>query len=188
MPAFSESFITTLAIDPGTTRLGFSLMTIDLDSRLIISSQAFTLNGEKLSNNQMVSDHYGARHGRIQGMMTQLARVCEHYQPFAVISESPFYNPTRPAAFEALVEVINALRMTVANYDLFKPLHLIDPSSVKNAVGSKGGANKVTIREAILKIPQLNYHDQNELIALDEHAIDSLAVNYWYYLNYLKTH
>lgn len=186
IPADSPSIITTLATDPGTTKLGVSLMHICLDTRLIISTEATTLNGDKLANNFLLETHYGHRHSRISGMMDYVYKMCVNYRPFAIISESPFYNPSRPAAFEALMDVISALRLTVANYDIFKPLLSVDPSSVKNAVGAKGGSNKVTIQEAVSNISEINYHDPHEFKTLDEHAIDSIAVNYWYYSKFIR--
>lgn len=186
LPDDGVSTINIIGIDPGTTKLGVSIMEICLDTRQILNTQAMTLNGEKLANNYLLETHYGHRHSRINGMMDSVYQMLVNYQPFAVISEAPFFNPTRPAAFEALVEVIGALRSTVMRYDIFKPLISVDPSSVKNAVGAKGGANKVSIKEAVTMLPDINYHDKEEFASLDEHAIDSIAVNYWYYTKYIK--
>ncbi len=185
IPTWSPNSICLLGIDPGTTKLGVSIMDISLNTFEILSTQAQTINGEKLANHSLLESHYSNRHSRINGMMDYLLNLCINYQPFAIISEAPFYNPTRPAAFEALVDVINALRNMVLEYDIYKPLILVPPSNVKNAVGAKGGANKITIKDAVKKLTDLNYKNQEEFHNLDEHAIDSIAVNYWYYKEYL---
>lgn len=189
IPKWSPTTINLLGIDPGTTKLGVSIMEVSLLTREIINVTAFTLRGDKLANHYLLDSHYGNRHSRIHGMMDYLSHICNEYQPFAIISEAPFYNPRAPGAFEALVNVIDALRIMVSNYDLFKNLIVVDPSSIKNSVGAKGGANKITIKEAVLNIPEItnNYDNRDDHItALDEHAIDSIAVNYWYYLKHLK--
>lgn len=185
IPTHSQSSINLLGIDPGTTKLGVSIMEVSLDTFTILNTQAMTLNGDKLANHYLLESHYSHRHSRVNGMMDYLSNLCINYRPFAIISEAPFYNPTRPAAFEALVEVINALRGMVLHYDMFKPLITVPPSNVKNAVGAKGGANKITIKDAVKCLPDINYHNQVEFNNLDEHAIDSIAVNYWYYKEYL---
>lgn len=186
IPKHSHNSIFTIGIDPGTMKLGLSIMEIELDSRTILNTSAYTLRGDKLANSFLLDQHYGNRYSRVNGMMDEIAGVINSVRPFSIITESPFYNPSRPAAFQALIEVIDALRSVVCYYDLFKPLHLVDPSSVKNAVGAKGGAHKFTIRDAVLGLKDINYRNTTELHSLDEHAIDSIAVNYWYFNKYLR--
>ena len=184
IPQDSSSVVKTMAFDPGTTKLGVSIMHIDLFDLQIKKTYAFTLNGEKLANNFILAENYGGRYSRISGMMKEISNLFNYIEPFAVSSEAPFYNPTRPAAFEALVDVIGAMRNTLFQYDPIKQLHFVDPSSVKNSVGAKGGANKITIRDAVLKLTDLSYESSVPIEDLDEHSIDAIAVNYWYYKHF----
>lgn len=178
----NDPIIKTVAFDPGTTKLGVSVMHIDLNDLLIKKTYAFTLNGEKLANNLILSEHYGPRYSRISGMSQEIANFINYIEPIAISSEAPFFNSKFPGAFMALVEVIDSIRNVVFQYDPYKPLHLVDPSSVKNAVGAKGGANKFTIRDAVISLTNLNYESTVKIEDLDEHSIDSIAVNYWHYL------
>lgn len=185
LPDQKDNTIRTIGIDPGTMFLGLSVMEINLDDLTISNTYAFTLKGEKLSNSPILFENYGAKFSRISGMMYQITRVLDIVSPTIVTSESPFFNPTRPAAFEALIEVISQLRNTLFNYDPQIKLQLVDPSSVKNAVGAKGGANKVTIKEALLKLDTIYYRGDVNMDLLDDNSIDSIAVNYWYYLRHI---
>lgn len=185
LPKEDPSTIRTIGIDPGTTHLGISVMEINLETFLISNTYAFTLNGDKLANSQILSEHYGNKYSRISGMMKAISRILEFINPTFISSEAPFFNPTRPIAFEALVEVISHLRETIFQYDPQIKLNLVDPSSVKNAVGAKGGANKVTIKEALSQISSIHYRADTRFEDFDEHSIDSIAVNYWYYLKHI---
>jgi len=186
IPKDSISCIKIFGIDPGTTKLGLSIMTIDLDHRSIVKTTAMTLNGEKLAHNGFLAEHYSHRLSRIEGLNIEISKLLDTYQPFAISSEAPFFNVLRPSAFAPLMETICSLRSTLYNYDPFKPLNMVDPSSVKNAVGAKGGSNKVTVRAALLELPDLCYHGTVPIEDLDEHSIDSIAVNYWYFNKYIR--
>jgi len=186
IPELSSSVINLLGIDPGSTYLGFCVMSVDLESRAITRTMASSINANKLSGNFYLSELYGDRHSRIAALMQAIEQLLNDYQPFAIISEAPFFNPRRPGAFEALVQVLCALRATIFNHDCLKPLHQVDPSSVKNAVGAKGGAEKLTVRDAVLALPDLHFEAECALEDIDEHGIDSIAVCYWFYTKYIK--
>ena len=89
-----------------------------------------------------------------------------------------------PGAYGALVEVICGIRNAVIRYSDVKPLYKVDPSSVKQAIGAKGNADKNAVRDYVSKIPELINNLDNPLCSLDEHSIDAMAVAYHQLLSY----
>jgi Holliday junction resolvasome RuvABC endonuclease subunit len=55
---------------------------------------------------------------------------------------------------------------------------MIDPPSVKKAVGATSHAKKDEVKAALARLPDLNYNGPVPLEMLDEHSIDALAVAY----------
>jgi Holliday junction resolvasome RuvABC endonuclease subunit len=152
--------------------LGFDLTTFD-----IVFSDAWTLIGKKLAGkDRWITDLHGERNGRIRAIEEELLRIFNYYQPLLIASESPFINSKFPQAGLALTVVVCAIRQAVMNYDLWKSLDLIDPPTVKMAVGAPGNAPKEIVKEKIMQLPNLNYVGTTPIALLDEHSIDALAV------------
>lgn len=181
-PEDGSNTVVIIGIDPGSSQLGIGAIEIDMDTFMITSSIAWTIVGEKLMpKNSWAEELHGARYVRINALQKELLRVFNSYMPNFIASESPFYNQRRPQAYGALTEVICAVRSAVVSYDAWRKLDLIDPPTVKNAVGAKGNADKDMVKKAISLIPELKYNGNRPLQELDEHSIDALAVAYCRY-------
>lgn len=187
IPKHSPDEFTLVALDPGSNTLGFSVLFIDIGTMSIKSSIATTFIGTKLDgNNSWNSIIHGERLGRIFAHEVNLLEMFLHYSPLQIASESPFYSQRRPQAFGALTEVICAIRAAVRQYDIWKELKLIDPPTVKKAVGAPGNGDKDVVKSKILQLSDLNYIGATPLHLLDEHSIDALAVNYCQYKQLLE--
>jgi Holliday junction resolvasome RuvABC endonuclease subunit len=71
-------------------------------------------------------------------------------------------------------------------YDPWKPLYRVDPPTVKKKVGAPGNADKNAVKQALLRLPDLNYQGETPLAMLDEHSVDALAVAYGKWRAYLE--
>lgn len=168
-----------VGIDPGTTMLGVSLLKVDITSLKILSSEAWTLNAERLMGQyQWTELMHGARTCRIHALHLELLKIFNYYNPLLIVSEAPFINGRFPQAGIALTEVLSAIRQAVIAYDQWKSLYIVPPSSVKNAVRAPGNANKDVMKQRLLELTELNYIGEVPMIKLDEHSIDALAVAY----------
>jgi len=178
MPETASSTAVLIGIDPGSSKLGFCVMTVNVITWEILSTNAFTIVGEKLMKKDGFLGHiHGERFSRIDAIGLRLLELFKLYQPNWVASESPFFNPSRPNAFEVLVEVLFKIRQSLWQYDPWVSLYRIDPPTVKNGVGAKGGSSKDPVRDAILAMaPELKYIGKTPLDKLDNNAIDSIAV------------
>lgn len=182
VPMDSDPCVNLIGIDPGTTKLGVGLIRVDFLTRQIVSSDAFTLRGDWLVHGDWIPNIHGERYARIRALTETLVEIFIRSSAWRISSEAPFFNPRRPAAFEALVEILSGIRQAVHEYDPWQKLYTVDPSSVKNAVGAKGGSDKDIIKQSVLRLPDLHYQGTKPLAELDEHSIDALAVAYWSYL------
>jgi Holliday junction resolvasome RuvABC endonuclease subunit len=178
MPAHSASIISIIGIDPGSTCLGTSILWVDLSTMKIIASSAKTFRGDRLGQELWTAELFGDRIGRIASLEEELVHLFRHVQPYMIASESPFMSMRRPQAYGALTEVICAIRRAVMRYDMWKTLYLIDPPTVKKAVGASGNADKEQVKSKLMALPDLQYSGDIPIARLDEHSVDALAVAY----------
>lgn len=178
LPSNFSRIATIVGIDPGTTCLGFATIDYDVETFEIVSCYAETLHGEKLPGSEWLGSLYGDRFKRIEAYRDTLTRRFRSIEPVIIASESPFINVKRPAAYGALTEIVYAIKLAVVEYSHWRPLHLLPPSMVKNAVGAKGGADKDGVKNALRKITQIVTTATCDFEALDQHSIDALSVAY----------
>lgn len=187
MPQGGASYVSIVAVDPGTETLGVAVLRVSLPGFQLIGSTARTFTGSKLNARvDWTSDLHGELIARIEAHEENLLQILQNFRPTVVACESPFMGKFANS-FKALVEMLSAIRRAVMRYDMWTPLDLIDPPTVKNAVGVKGNkggeVGKALMRDAVLSLaPVLNYEGDVPLDRLDEHSIDALAVGYARYL------
>lgn len=173
-----------VGIDPGSETLGVCIMHFNVVTLGITRIAPMTFTGSKLPTDPMLAILHGDRVSRVKAHEDNLFNIFIENSPIAVSTESPFYNPRMPGAYGALVEVICGIRNAVIRYSDVKPLYKVDPSSVKQAIGAKGNADKNAVRDYVSKIPELINNLDNPLCSLDEHSIDAMAVAYHQLLSY----
>lgn len=174
----NPGILKVIGIDPGTENLGFSVFSITPNFEIINCDVKTIVASKNVLMSQWTEDIQGARYARLNTLGEILYSEFLYHTPISVAVESPFYNPRRPAAFEALVQIFYVIRKSLEAYDNWREVYPIDPSSVKNAIGAHGAAGKVPVKEALLKVTDLNYTGVIPLENLDEHSIDALAVGY----------
>ena len=189
MPANSSSVVSLIGIDPGTDTLGVANIYFDVQTLQIVSTQARTFHGAKDSKGSWIADVHGDRWGRIESHHTRLLQLFNDYRPLEVACEAPFINRRQPQAGLALTEVVALIRHALLRHDSWKRLHMLDPPTVKNAVGVSGRTGgpdgKKLMRTAVLGMPWLNYNGEIPIEELDEHSIDAIAVAYCRYITLL---
>lgn len=172
-------YIKIIGIDPGTTNIGYSVIRFSALTGEIVDTRARTIvAGKEVSLDKLAALVHGERFARIHSLCHTLLRMFHEDTPNFVVCEAPFYNPKRPSAYGALVEIMDGIRNTVHLYHPFMQLEPIDPSSAKNAVGASGGAKKEVMQKAIMTMTDLRYVGDIPQSHLDEHSIDAIAVAY----------
>lgn len=178
MPASAQAVGCLVAIDPGTESLGVARFYVEVPELRILSSTAQTFRGSKLGMSAWTAEAQSPQFARIEAHHSNLLSYLFAYQPFLVVSEAPFFSRKFPMAFAALVRTVSAVQQAVNDYRSTMSLHLIDPPTIKNAVGAAGNAGKTDMRTAVLGLPDLQYSGDVALAQLDEHSVDALAVGY----------
>lgn len=176
-----------LAIDPGSTTLGFALMLIDPVLKQITVGDAFTLNvGRGVNTHSLRFEQYGAKAERLHQIYMNMSSVLYQLQPHLFIAESPFVGRFA-AAFEALVEVRDALKAALWAHDPTMLYESVDPLTAKKAVGAavyKG--SKENVRDSVIALPDLIWAPNVMKYELDEHSIDAVAVGYCRAMSFLR--
>lgn len=175
-----------IGIDPGSETIGVSIIELNTVSLDIISVDAFTFIGSKLPMSIIDCLSGGDRHAKLHAHTNNFKYIFGKYEPIAVCSESPFYNPRMPNAFGSLTEVIVSIRQALYEHDPWQVVQLIDPSSVKKSIGAKGNADKLIMRQTLGAHSVLNPSLVKKIDSYDEHSIDAIAVGYSYYLKYTQ--
>ena len=162
-----------LAIDPGTRFTGFSIVEYSLlnKPKLIFVE---TLNVDsQLKSAKYISALHGDRFCRILIIVKQFNKLLTAYKPNLIACEQCYYSGIANP-FATLTSLICALRLEAFSVDESLCFSMIEPSIVKYSVGVKGNTgDKDLMRTAVgnLDIENLN------IDILDEHAVDSIAIN-----------
>lgn len=163
------------SIDPGTINMGFSLIQVDFREMKLVDAMAWTMDASKLLKaDDWNAERYGDRYARIKILAGLFENVLREFKPVAVCSEAAFYNPRRPNAYEALLEVIFIVRETLNDWDPWKTLKTIEASVAKKTFGVKGNSkDKGDVKRQLATLPQLGHLDFDKI---DEHACDALLI------------
>lgn len=176
-------YFSIIGIDPGSETMGISEIRVDIQTLKIIQTKAWTVTGSKMTTDDCwLAVLHSHRLVRIRALKQNLISVFNIVKPTIVACESPFYNSKRPNAFGVLVETLGAIRDAVIEYDIWLPLYLIDPSTIKKSVDAPGNADKNKMKENVCKMSEvLKYCGDVSLQDLDEHSIDAIATAYCKY-------
>ena len=182
-PTVVSTTETVCAIDPGTNRLGFAVLTFDTKTLSICQLTAQTFRSEHLVLPcPYTTTLHGERYVKILAQQQELFRQLTHYHPDAVCCESAFYNPSRPNAFAALTELLFAIKTLCFQYDPYLPLLFYEPSTIKKAIGMLHAHKKEGVKPALQQHLEIQTTVVPSLEQLDDHAQDAVAVAYTYLL------
>lgn len=166
--------------DPGAN-LGLSLIVNHLDGSKPVVKVAETakLNPAAFGYKDMAELH-GNRTAKLMILHDRITVFLRTHRPHGVIVEGNYLGRFANA-FASLVECVTVIRNAVYAYDPFMPMHLVDPTTVKTNIGMVKirGTDKEDVRRALGKLKDLEWDDIN-IDDLDEHAIDSIAIGYYY--------
>lgn len=166
--------------DPGAN-LGLSLIENHLDGSKPVVKQAETV---KLNPNdsyyKAMAEIHGNRVARLMIMHDRVTDFLRKHKPHGVIIEGNYLGRFANA-FASLVECVIVIRNAVYAYDPFMPLHMVDPTTVKTNIGMVRikGTDKDDVRRHLTNLKELEW-DGVSIDDLDEHAVDSVAIGYYY--------
>lgn len=167
-------------LDPGTDTMGVATIDVFLGTDRIELIEVHTFSGDQLARSYRdVIDVHGDRAARLMAHEDNLYGYFTYMRPHCVIAESPFMRKF-PQAFAALTLCIETIRRAIYRYHAFIPLLMIDPPTVKLAVGVKGkGTTKDDVKRGLIKLiasGRLLNPYMIDIEALDEHSVDAIVV------------
>lgn len=158
--------------DPGTNTTGVATFTLD-NNLNIIAIESFTLDSSRCVHERGTNLHLDYKTVAISN---RLERHLLAVNPVAVSVESPFIFMKRPTSIIPLARVMDTIVSTVLRLSPHTYVKRVPPSSVKNAIGAKGNADKDMMYYTLKNHPELsNYFNIDNI---SEHEIDSIAVCY----------
>lgn len=179
MPKSNEPF-RIAGFDPGAN-LGLSLIENHLDGSEPIVKVAETakLNPAEFRFKEIAELH-GNRAARLMILHDRVTHFLRLHRPHGVIVEGNYLGRFANA-FASLVECVTVIRNAVYAYDPFMILQIVDPTTVKTNIGMVKirGTDKEDVRRALASLKELKW-DGVDIVDLDEHAVDSVAIGYYY--------
>lgn len=165
------------SIDPGSDTLGFSLLVIDMRTGVITVEHSETYHASR--NLRYLPDGYEELHGSMRSRMychqRTLTNLLCQFKPHAIVAESAFLKKRFPRSFEVLTIGLEMIRAALYFYDRSARLDLVDPRTVKKAVGvTTNKSDKDLVHLGVINYPGLVWNVDPE--TLDEHSADSVAI------------
>lgn len=177
-PKSYDSF-NIIGIDPSVNNFGISIYSIDYLSRKINSIEAFTLKNQRLYDNSTLDeDLYSDRNIKIYKLKNHFINILANINPSLVICESPFYNPSMPNAYASLVQIIQTIQFACLEYNNNIYFSTIEPLLVKKTIGAGMTTGKIDVKDSVLRNELIMSKIINNVIELDEHSIDAIAIAY----------
>ena len=173
---------TICGIDPGTNKLGISLLKINPDDLIITLLLATTIIPRISKEEYLNLPGYSELSMKIDSQINQVSLFLQYYKPNAVIVETPYFNPTRPNAFKSLVELLREIKIAIQTTLPNPVVRFYPPSIIKKAIGCNGIVGKIPIKDKILSIEELTNISIPPILKLDDNAIDAIAIAYTYVL------
>lgn len=169
-----------VAIDPGTSNLGVSVLAYDeLDPSKVYVLASKTLDGDAYERRYTESQihNQNKRVMRNMGLSEDFYKIVAEYKPHHVCSESPF--AFRVQVFLSLIEQITMLRFQLNRWGHDVPFTTVVPKHLKTYMGVKG-KEKEKMHRALLKRTDVFYSDHLDPKQLDEHEVDSICVGLYF--------
>lgn len=170
--------VTLITIDPGTNTCGFSITTVNLATRQITIADAYTVKGNGFITKQkdFVAMH-GDKEAKLNGYHKHLYTLCMRHEPYLVASEAPFFGRFAAAGL-ALTKQVYSFRMAVRAYDKWCPMLLVEPTTLKKFMKTKGNSKDKSLMHNALKARQdILYGDHLDVKSMDEHTVDAICVS-----------
>lgn len=174
-----------LAIDPGSSNLGFSFLESSLDDKInLITSDTINIKNNAPAYRDLDFYHED-KYIRLIQLKDVVAELLNEYQPHALVAESN-YMGRFATGFAALVECVCIIRMCLYEFNPYMQLHMVDPTTVKTNIGMKRirGTTKDDVKRALIASKKVIWNDIDPE-TLDEHSIDSVAIGVWFMENVL---
>ena len=178
-PQGSQHYV-VLGIDPGVNRMGFGVIHIELHSMQAQLIHAGTLSSIKLMRYYgFNAEQHSISDLKLKAMGWAFKDILATHQPHCVVCEGAYVGEF-VTSYESLIKTQSMLRHHLRHYDPHLSLTMVDAPRVKNAIGVCGrGRDKELMQRQLLTYRQQLNTTSEYLMALDNNAVDAVAVAWW---------
>lgn len=177
-----------VAMDPGLHNIGLAVFTLTLvdDKVKIKSISASTISSNKVKQiDNIDTDIHDELFSIRRNMTSAVIREVLEIEPSFFVTESAFFNPTRPNSFAQLHAIITAVLDGILLADGNIATGRLPPKSVKKTFGIAKEIGKDPVKDAVSKKTEIMSALVQDIDELTEHAIDAIAVGYAYLHDFL---
>lgn len=170
-----------VTIDPGTDTLGISVGEFERGCDVLTILDCYTIKTERLVRRhyEHVRTSHGDRYAKLVALRNAVLDYLMAWKPDFVCCEGSYLG-SHASAYASGVEIQYVVKDALSKYNSQAVLNVIDPPRVKKSIGAKGNnGDKLLVRRCLSRLP--NITSLVELSTLDEHAIDSVAIAYYYH-------
>ena len=171
-----------ISIDPGVTHCGVSVVKNMGVGKVTVLDHVNVRGSRKLQEEYLeVAESHGERTGKLFRICSAIKEYLLKYPKIThIVVEAPFFSARSPRAFEALLDVIHAIKYIVSIPEAIELISL-EPTLVKKVFTGKGNSKKEIMLEYINKKIDSKDILVEERESLTEHEIDSIAVGYTFF-------
>lgn len=183
----SSDYIRILSIDPGLTISGWSILDYkkNTDTMHVVKTGLMTPN--KIVSRVDMKDNvekYGKRLMALLTLRELVSSIYETYLPDYVVVEGAFFHDKFPTAYAALLHWTTTVDLLIKDkYN--KPVFKIPPKLAKHYISGAGDAKKITVQQAILDNPKIEFKSKQVLEDLIEHIADAIAIGWAFAHEYI---
>lgn len=145
-----------------------------IETHLVKNARKFTDEEKELEIK------HGTRYVKVLAIVNKITEILDKTGVKLLVIEAPFYSALTPVAFGSLLEVILAIKYTIA-IERELELSMVEPTLVKKVFTGNGRAKKemmkdfcVSMKQSKVLITKVNVEE------ISEHEIDAIAVAYTY--------
>lgn len=188
-----RDYLRVLAVDPGSTKLGYAVLDCDLRQPYkekpvadIVAMDALLVEQiSRLKEERFFG--YSDRHLRLRSASLYVGGLCRRYEPDVFVLEDAYLNRRQPWSYRSLSEGIIYIHDEVLDYDEGLTFILTEATRAKAAVGAKaqrGGDQKEIVNIAIRNNPNITKPKDYGTKPVDSR--DAVALAYFGVLEWWK--
>lgn len=177
-----SNIIKVLAIDPGLTNTGWSLLECDTVTGKIVVARVGEFHPAPTAEKSTYRDQvnkFSKRTISLKVLRESLQKLFVETKPRYVAIEDIFFNPTRPMAHAALA-MWHCVARLAAHDVLNVPVEIVPTKIAKQSITGRGDNGKFSVQQSIITNKDISFKTGIEA-QMDEHSADAIAVGYAFF-------
>jgi len=172
--------IKVLAIDPGTTNCGWSILEYVTTTGEITIAKLGTIHPRRIVSRVAMDDRrekFGGGILRIDLLRNEISDIIEENNPEFIAIEDAFYNPKFPNAYGIILQCITTIQLLIFR-SFNKKIYKIPTKSHKETVTGNGSIKKDCVQNIVINHPELTYRSEKLKLKMTQDEADAISVGF----------